>query len=96
MNVTPQNAIRNMRNMVGNYALNKAHLKIDNFCRVYYGRYMQNLHGVEEPYYMLAGTILPDSVTGRLVLHRDLTINDGIWDEVKEAVDDLLAARNAA
>lgn len=96
MNINPELAIRNMRNMVGNYALNKAHLKIDNFCRVYHGKYLTNLHNIEEPYYMLVGTILPDTVTGHLVFIRDLTIKDEIWDEVKEVVDKLLAAKEVA
>lgn len=94
--INPQLAIQNMRNMVGTYALNKAHMKIDNFCRVYYGRYMNNLHGLEEPYYMLAGTIFPDPATGRLELHRDLTINDGIWEEVNDAVTNILATKEVA
>ncbi|QXO10193.1 hypothetical protein pEaSNUABM37_00234 [Erwinia phage pEa_SNUABM_37] len=91
-----ERAIQNMRNMVGSYALNKAHLKIDNFCRVYYGTYSKNLHGLEEPYYILAGTILPDLNTGRLTLIRDLTVKDEIWDEVKETIDDMLAVKEVA
>lgn len=89
-------AIQNMRNMVGNYALNKAHLKIDNFCRVYHGLYINNLHGLQEPYYILVGTILPDITTGHLTLIRDLAVKDDVWDEVKEVIDELLAKKEVA
>ena len=94
--MNPERAVQNMRNMVGNYALNKAHLKIDNFCRVYHGKYITNLHGIEEPYYMLVGTILPDTVTGHLTLIRDLTVKDDTWEEVLEYVNDMLAAKEVA
>lgn len=96
MPMNPERAVQNMRNMVGNYALNKAHLKIDNFCRVYHGKYITNLHGIEEPYYMLVGTILPDTVTGHLTLIRDLTVKDDTWEEVLEYVNDMLAAKEVA
>lgn len=94
MNV--EKAIQNMRNMVGVYALDKAHLKIDNFCRVYYGKYINNVHGTPEPYYVLAGTIMPDNNGAHLSLIKDPTVDDAVWSEVEPVVLSMLVTKSVA
>jgi len=84
-----------MRNMVGNYVLDKAHMKIDNFGRVWHGRYMVNLHGISEPYYELAGALAPNFQTGGLMLLRDPGIQDDVWDAVNCRVSEMLRTRAA-
>jgi len=84
-----------MRNMVGAYVLNKAHMKIDNFGRVWHGRYVDNLHGISEPYYELVGTLAPNFQTGGLMLLRDPGIPDDAWNEVNCRVTEMLRIRAA-
>lgn len=85
-----------LRRMVGNYTLNKAHLKVDNFGRVFYGEYMENVHGVEEPYYLPIGIIRPACIDGPLTLIRARDVSTKAWSVVEPFISDLLKTRTTA
>ena len=96
MTINVERAVQNMRNMIGTYALDKGHMKIDNFCRVYYGTYINNVHGMPEPYYLLVGTIMPNNNGGELVLTKELAVKPDVWAEVEPIVATMLASKTTA
>lgn len=95
MNVNDYSSNSNLRSLVGNYALDKAHLKIDNFCRVYYGLYKDNVHGLSEPFYELAGFITV-SPCGKFIFIHNRLVSEEIQAEVCDAVDKILANKYIA